>query len=238
MPISAQTGRRAATSSTGAISLPPLNFTPGEAAAIAVALSRSDSVPWADDARNALRKVVAAMPAVAAHRAREVADGVRLLMQPTPEPDPVVAGEVWRGVHEGRRLLLEYVDIGNELTVREVEPHHVRPRAQRAVPHRLVHPARRGAGVPDGPHPGGPARTRRTTAASRPRARRPRPRHPRSRVGLTATSCEVVRKLRHRVVVGRLHRGGDPADRAGLSEGADDDATPVQHPGLVRGGLR
>ena len=82
-------------------------------------------MPWADDARSALRKVVAAMPAVAADRAREVADGVRLLVQPTPEPDPEVSREVWRAVHEGRRLLLEYVDVGNELTVREVEPHHV-----------------------------------------------------------------------------------------------------------------
>jgi predicted DNA-binding transcriptional regulator YafY len=125
VPISARTGRRGGYQLDRAMSLPPLNFTPGEAAAIAVALSRSDSVPWADDARSALRKVVAAMPAVVAARAREVADGVRLLMQPVPEPDPEVAREVWRGVHEGCRLLLEYVDVGNELTVREVEPHHV-----------------------------------------------------------------------------------------------------------------
>jgi predicted DNA-binding transcriptional regulator YafY len=125
VPISAQTGRRGGYQLDRSMSLPPLNFTPGEAAAIAVALSRTDSVPWADDARSALRKVVAAMPEVAAHRARAVADGVRLLVQPVPEPDPVVSREVWRAVHEGRRLLIDYVDKGNELTLREVEPHHV-----------------------------------------------------------------------------------------------------------------
>jgi predicted DNA-binding transcriptional regulator YafY len=125
VPISARTGRRGGYQLDRAMSLPPLNFTPGEAAAIAVALSRSESVPWAEDARSALRKVVAAMPAVAAHRAREVADGVRLLVHPLPEPDPVVSREVWRAVHEGRRLLIDYVDRGSSLTVREVEPHHV-----------------------------------------------------------------------------------------------------------------
>lgn len=44
------------------MSLPPLNFTPREAAAVAVALSRSEHVLFARDARSALQKIVAAMP--------------------------------------------------------------------------------------------------------------------------------------------------------------------------------
>lgn len=125
VPLSAQPGRRGGYTLDRSMTLPPLNFTPGEAAAVAVALSGSERVPWAGDARSALRKIVAAMPETVAQRARELADGVRLLVQPTSDPDPEIAEEVWRAVYEGRRLLMEYTDKGGELTVREVEPHHV-----------------------------------------------------------------------------------------------------------------
>jgi len=125
VPLAGQPGRRGGYIVDRRMTLPPLNFTPAEAAAVAVALSGSDSLPWARDARSALRKIVAAMPEGAARRARELADGVRLLVQPAPQPDQAVAEEVWRAVYERRRLLLEYTDIGSEHTVREVEPHHV-----------------------------------------------------------------------------------------------------------------
>jgi predicted DNA-binding transcriptional regulator YafY len=125
VPLAGQPGRRGGYVVDRAMTLPPLNFTPAEAAAVAVALSGSDSLPWAREARSALRKIVAAMPEGAARRARELANGVRLLVQPAPQPDPAVAEEVWRAVYERRRLLLEYIDIGGEHTVREVEPHHV-----------------------------------------------------------------------------------------------------------------
>lgn len=125
VPLTAQPGRRGGYAVDRAMTLPPLNFTPGEAAAVAVALSRSERVPWAGEARSALRKIVAAMPEGVAQRARELAEGVRLLVQPTSEPDPEIAREVWRAVYEGRRLLIDYTDRGGESTVREVEPHHV-----------------------------------------------------------------------------------------------------------------
>jgi predicted DNA-binding transcriptional regulator YafY len=125
VPLSAQPGRRGGYVLDRTMTLPPLNFTPGEAAAVAVALSRSEGVPWAGDARSALRKIVAAMPEAAVRKARELADGVRLLVQPASEPDQAVAAEVWRAVYEGRRLELAYTDVGGEQTVREVDPHHV-----------------------------------------------------------------------------------------------------------------
>jgi predicted DNA-binding transcriptional regulator YafY len=125
VPLAGQPGRRGGYFLDRSMTLPPLNFTPAEAAAVAVALSGADRVPWSRDARSALRKIVAAMPAGAARRARELADGVRLLIQPAPEPDPAVAAEVWRAVYERRRLWLEYVDVGGEHTEREVEPHHL-----------------------------------------------------------------------------------------------------------------
>ncbi|MBO0867760.1 MAG: HTH domain-containing protein, partial [Micromonosporaceae bacterium] len=104
VPLSAQPGRRGGYVLDRSMTLPPLNFTPGEAAAVAVALSRSDRVPWAGDARSALRKIVAAMPLASARQAQQLADRVRLLIQPAPEPDPAVAETVWRAVYERRRL--------------------------------------------------------------------------------------------------------------------------------------
>ena len=125
VPLAGQPGRRGGYVVDRAMSLPPLNFTPAEAAAVAVALSGSDRMPWAREARSALRKIVAAMPEGAARRARELADAVRLLVRPAPQPDPAVAEAVWRAVYERRRLLLEYTDADDNHTVREVEPHHV-----------------------------------------------------------------------------------------------------------------
>jgi len=125
VPLTAQPGRRGGYVLDRAMTLPPLNFSPGEAAAVAVALSRSGRVPWAGEARSALRKIVAAMPEAAVQQARQLADGVRLIVQPTSEPDPEIAREVWRAVYEGRGLLMDYTDVGGVQTVREVEPHHV-----------------------------------------------------------------------------------------------------------------
>ena len=64
------------------MSLPPLNFTPREAAAVAVALSRSDHVLFTNDARSALLKIVAAMPEPALEEARAAAGKLPLLVQP------------------------------------------------------------------------------------------------------------------------------------------------------------
>jgi predicted DNA-binding transcriptional regulator YafY len=97
VPISAQTGRRGGYMLDSSMTLPPLNFTPAEAVAMAVGLRRLDDTPWARDARTALLKVVAAMPEGAATRARTLADGVRLLVQPLSAPDQQVADAVVRG---------------------------------------------------------------------------------------------------------------------------------------------
>ena len=125
VPISARLGRRGGYVLDGSMTLPPLNFTPAEAVALAVGLRRLDDTPWARDARSALLKVVAAMPAGAASRARTLADGVRLLVQPLSAPDQAVADAVVRAVEDATPILIDYLDVGNHPTVREVEPHHV-----------------------------------------------------------------------------------------------------------------
>lgn len=62
VPIYAEVGRRGGYALDRSMSLPPLNFTPAEAVAVAIALSRTEQQPFADEARSALRKLVAAMP--------------------------------------------------------------------------------------------------------------------------------------------------------------------------------
>ena len=125
VPISAQLGRRGGYLLDRSMTLPPLNFTPTEAVALAIGLRRLDGTPWARDARTALLKVVAAMPEDAATRARRLADGVRLLVQPLSSPDQTIADAVMRAVEDATPITIDYLDVGGSPTVREVEPHHV-----------------------------------------------------------------------------------------------------------------
>ena len=125
MPISAQLGRQGGYVLDRSMTLPPLNFSPAEVVAMAVGLRRLDDTPFARDARTALLKVVAAMPDGAAARARTLADGVRLLVQPLSAPDQSIADAVVRAVEDATPILIDYLDVGGRSTVREVEPHHV-----------------------------------------------------------------------------------------------------------------
>ena len=125
VPISAQLGRRGGYVLDRSMTLPPLNFTPAEAVALSVGLRRLEDTPWSRDARTALLKVLAAMPAGAAARARSLADGVRLLVQPLNAPDQAIADAVMSAVEDATPILIHYLDVGGQPTRREVEPHHV-----------------------------------------------------------------------------------------------------------------
>jgi predicted DNA-binding transcriptional regulator YafY len=125
VPLAGRQGRGGGYTLDRSMSLPPLNFTPREAAAVAVALSRSEHVVFRKDARSALQKIVAAMPEQALAEARTTAGKVRLLVQPVPEPDAEVAETVWRAVRDGHLLRIRYVDVGGVETEREVEPQYV-----------------------------------------------------------------------------------------------------------------
>jgi predicted DNA-binding transcriptional regulator YafY len=105
--------------------LPPLNFTPREAAAVAVALSRSEHVMFARDARSALQKIMAAMPERALEEARSTAAKVRLIVEPVPDPDAEIAETIWRAVRGNHTLRIRYIDVRGLETEREVEPQHV-----------------------------------------------------------------------------------------------------------------
>src|SRR5215467_6648269 len=80
VPLATKRGRGGGYALDRSMSLPPLNFTPREAAAVAVALSRSEHVLFRRDARSALQKIVAAMPERVLFEARATAEKVRLLV--------------------------------------------------------------------------------------------------------------------------------------------------------------
>lgn len=125
VPLATKQGRTGGYTLDPSMSLPPLNFTPREATAIAVALSRGDHVLFTRDARSALQKIVAAMPERTLDEARTAAAKVRLLVQPVPDPDAEIAETIWRAVRDNHVLRIGYVDVGGVETEREVEPQHV-----------------------------------------------------------------------------------------------------------------
>lgn len=125
VPLATRQGRGGGYTLDRSMSLPPLNFTPREAAAVAVALSRSEHVLFRQDARSALQKIVAAMPERALQEARAAAEKVRLLVRPAPDPDAEVAEIIWRAVRDNQVLHIHYIDVGAVETERDVEPRHV-----------------------------------------------------------------------------------------------------------------
>jgi predicted DNA-binding transcriptional regulator YafY len=125
VPLATKQGRNGGYTLDRSMSLPPLNFTAREAAAIAVALSRGEHVLFSRDARSALQKIVAAMPERALEEARRTAEKVRLLVQPVPDPDSEIAETVWAAVRGNQVLRVRYVDVGGLETEREIEPQHV-----------------------------------------------------------------------------------------------------------------
>ena len=105
------------------MTLPPLNFTADEATAIAVALAVSGPIPFADAARVALRKVVAAMSEAGREGARDLADRIRLLQRTGELARTPVVRAVETAVLRRQVLELDYVDRdGNRTAARLVEP--------------------------------------------------------------------------------------------------------------------
>jgi predicted DNA-binding transcriptional regulator YafY len=102
--------------------LPPLNFSPSEAAAIALALAASGPIPFGDAARAALRKVTAAMSATDRADARALLERIRLLQREGLAASPALR-VVERALVGQRALRLDYQDKHGGVTQgRLVEP--------------------------------------------------------------------------------------------------------------------
>lgn len=120
VPIYAEPGRTGGYVLDKGMSLPPVNFTPQEAAALAVALAANASTPFQAATRSALHKVLAAMPKADGERARDVASRVRLLRFPTPER--TVPQVIQQAIVAGRALSMTYIDRSGMRTERIIEP--------------------------------------------------------------------------------------------------------------------
>ena len=123
VPIFAEPGRTGGYVLDAVRTLPPVNFTPAEAAAIAVALNTRGATPFTASARAALTKVLAAMSEADAAAARDL--GGRILVFSPPddqEPRPVVPHVIEQAIVERRVLRVAYRDKTGAATTREIEP--------------------------------------------------------------------------------------------------------------------
>jgi predicted DNA-binding transcriptional regulator YafY len=122
VPIQADTGRLGGYALDRSMTLPPLNFTPAEAVAVATTLQSSSGSPFDRAARSALAKIIAAMPAREVSAAHELAGRVRFLTpvgRDTPKPLPSIIEEAVATRHP---LRLVYQDKQDRRSERVVEP--------------------------------------------------------------------------------------------------------------------
>ncbi|MFD2763364.1 helix-turn-helix transcriptional regulator [Micromonospora eburnea] len=119
VPIWAEPGRTGGYVIDRARTLPPVNLTPAEAVAMALALHRLGGTPFAAAAGAALRKLVAVMPAADVAEAHRLAGRVHLIGDGPATPVPAAVADA---VAAGRVLRLTYADRSGADSARDVEP--------------------------------------------------------------------------------------------------------------------
>ena len=122
VPIYADVGRTGGYTLDKSRTLPPLNFTPAEAVAVAITLSRAEGSPYGRSARTALHKILSVMPAADGAAARELADRIRFLDPAEPDTPASVPAVLEEAVAARRVVRLGYVDREGAVTERDVEP--------------------------------------------------------------------------------------------------------------------
>lgn len=120
VPIYATPGRRGGYAIDIEHTLPPLNFSAGEVAAIATALATAGSSPFDQSGRSALRKILSALHEVDADGARTLAERIRVYDVDPDRPRPPAVVE--HAIIQRRVLTLDYVDRDGTMTQRVVEP--------------------------------------------------------------------------------------------------------------------
>jgi predicted DNA-binding transcriptional regulator YafY len=117
--IYAEPGRTGGYMLDRSVTLPPLNVTPAEAVAMAVALRGLAGTPFHSAARSALCKLLAVMPERDAAAARELAGRVHLVGGGPAAPVPPIIADA---LSARRVLIMEYADKAGAATMRRVEP--------------------------------------------------------------------------------------------------------------------
>lgn len=123
VPIYPELGRRGGYALDRAYTLPPVNITPREAIAAAVALETMVDTPFLDAARSVLYKILAVMSRSDVDAVRELADRIRLAPSgPEPAPARQVLRTAGDAVLSRTVLSIEYVDRHGTASSRLIEP--------------------------------------------------------------------------------------------------------------------
>lgn len=122
VPIWAQPGPGGGYGLHAETTLPPLNLTPAEAAAIATALAASRGMPFAAAGRSALLKLSAVMASASRDTASRLIDHIRVAPSPGERPPDRVAETIQRALLDGVAIELAYRDADGRETSRVVEP--------------------------------------------------------------------------------------------------------------------
>jgi predicted DNA-binding transcriptional regulator YafY len=123
VPIYAEPGRTGGYCLDKAHTLPPVNLTPGEAVAMAVALRRLEGTPFQAAGDAVLRKLVGAMQSDAAAAAGDLAGRIYLLGDAgTTTSVPAVPSLVADALSTRHVLRIGYGDREGTVTIREIEP--------------------------------------------------------------------------------------------------------------------
>jgi predicted DNA-binding transcriptional regulator YafY len=120
VPIYAEPGRTGGYCLDKARTLPPVNLTPGEAVAMALALRGLAGTPFRAEAGTALRKLVAAMQGDDVAAAHELAGRIHLFGGTRSGRTP--SGGTSGALSAGRVLRIRYGDRFGADTLREIEP--------------------------------------------------------------------------------------------------------------------
>jgi predicted DNA-binding transcriptional regulator YafY len=121
VPIWAQPGPGGGYGLNAETTLPPLNLTPAEAAAIATALTASRAMPFAEAGRSALNKVVGVMAAAPKSAASRLVSHIRVVQGPGGPVNPV-ADIIQQALIDAVAVELTYRDAQGHETRRVVEP--------------------------------------------------------------------------------------------------------------------
>ncbi|WP_344226733.1 helix-turn-helix transcriptional regulator [Microbacterium binotii] len=120
VPIWAEPGRTGGYCISPEHTLPPVNFTPQEAMAMAVALQSMGTAPFRSAAQTAMRKLVFAMRADDARSARRLASRIHFLRDgPAAQGAPRLLADALVDPHV---LRIVYGDRSGARTEREIEP--------------------------------------------------------------------------------------------------------------------
>lgn len=119
-PMWAEPGRTGGLCLDRSRTLPPVNFTPQEAFALAVAIEGVPANPFSPAARAAHRKVIGAMGVADAAAARELASRVHVLA--SDESSVAIPARIADALSVGHVLRIDYHDRAGTITSREIEP--------------------------------------------------------------------------------------------------------------------